>query len=78
MFSFLSTDLLLVLPVQLSKEAVAAASSQIPTPISAAPTVPSTPALKYTTLASFSWDQDDDKVKVRMNLNTEIFLSKSY
>ncbi|XP_059440527.1 uncharacterized protein LOC132172977 [Corylus avellana] len=53
---------------KLSKEAVAAASSQIPTPISAAPTVPSTPALKYTTLASFSWDQDDDKVKIYISL----------
>lgn len=63
--------LTLVLPVQLSKEAVSASSSQIPTPISTAPTVPSTLALKYATLASFSWDQDDEKVKVRMKLNAE-------
>jgi calcyclin binding protein len=62
----------------LSKEAVSASSSQIPTPISTAPTVPSTPALKYATLASFSWDQDDDKVKVRMKLNAEKKLAKSY
>lgn len=52
-------------PVQLSKEAVSAPPSQIPTPISSAPKVSTYPALKYLTLGSFSWDQDNDKVKVR-------------
>lgn len=29
--------------------------------------MPSVPALKYSTLSSFSWDQDNEKVKVRTN-----------
>lgn len=53
---------------KLSKEAVSA-PPQIPTPIATAPVVPSAPAaLKYATLPSFSWDQDDDKVKVYISL----------
>ncbi len=57
--------------MQLSKEAASAPASQIPTPISTAPKVLSSPAVNYVTLGSFSWDQDDDKVKVRMNVITE-------
>uniref|UniRef100_A0A2C9VIB5 Uncharacterized protein n=1 Tax=Manihot esculenta TaxID=3983 RepID=A0A2C9VIB5_MANES len=33
------------------------------TPIATGVKVPSTPALNYVTLGSFSWDQDNDKVK---------------
>ena len=50
---------------QLSKEAVAAATKQVPTPISTAVKVPLNQAVNYVTLASFSWEQDSDKVKVR-------------
>ncbi|XP_030968317.1 calcyclin-binding protein [Quercus lobata] len=46
------------------KEATSTPPSQIPTPISTAPKAPLTPALNYVTLGSFSWDQDDDKVKI--------------
>ncbi|GJT60901.1 calcyclin-binding protein-like protein [Tanacetum coccineum] len=35
-----------------------------PTPVTTNPKVASEPALKYTTLGSFSWDQDNDKVKI--------------
>uniref|UniRef100_A0A5B6ZBE5 Calcyclin-binding protein n=1 Tax=Davidia involucrata TaxID=16924 RepID=A0A5B6ZBE5_DAVIN len=54
---------------KLSKEAVSAATSQTPTPtptptpISSTKVVP-TPSLNYVTLGSFSWDQDNDKVKI--------------
>lgn len=34
------------------------------TPIATGVKVPSTPALTYVTLRSFSWDQDTDKVKI--------------
>ncbi|KAF5472487.1 hypothetical protein F2P56_009203 [Juglans regia] len=52
----------------LSKETVSAPLSQIPIPISTAPKVSSDPALKYVTLGSFSWDQDNDKVKIYVSL----------
>ncbi|KAF7840475.1 calcyclin-binding protein-like [Senna tora] len=41
---------------------------QIPTPISTGAKVQATPALKYATLSSFSWDQDNDKVKIYVSL----------
>ncbi|MFS8016045.1 putative Siah interacting protein [Helianthus anomalus] len=59
----------------LEKQANDAASvAPIPTPVPAPVPVPvstnvkvaTEPALKYTTLGSFSWDQDTDKVKVRV------------
>lgn len=54
---------------KLSKEAVSVPPpSQLPTPISTAPKVASTPALNYVTLGSFSWDQDNDKVKIYISL----------
>ncbi|XP_021294677.1 calcyclin-binding protein-like isoform X2 [Herrania umbratica] len=45
-----------------------ATASQIPTPISTSVKVPVNPALSYVTLASFSWDQDNDKVKIYISL----------
>ncbi|XVE88381.1 hypothetical protein DITRI_Ditri19aG0065400 [Diplodiscus trichospermus] len=42
--------------------------SQIPTPKSTLAKVPVSPALNYVTLASFSWDQDNDKVKIYVSL----------
>ncbi|XP_041024028.1 calcyclin-binding protein-like [Juglans microcarpa x Juglans regia] len=53
---------------KLSKEAVSAPPLQIPAPISSAPKVSTDPALKYLTLGSFSWDQDNDKVKIYISL----------
>ncbi|KAK9064329.1 hypothetical protein SSX86_015709 [Deinandra increscens subsp. villosa] len=35
-----------------------------PVPVSTNPKMATEPALKYTTLGSFSWDQDTDKVKI--------------
>lgn len=49
---------------QLSKDAITKETPKIPAPIAATKHVVTDPALKYVTLASFSWDQDDDKVKV--------------
>ncbi|KAI4295447.1 hypothetical protein L6164_035494 [Bauhinia variegata] len=49
---------------KLSKEAPAAPSSGIPTGTK----VPSTPARNYATLGSFSWDQDNEKVKIYVSL----------
>ncbi|GAV79445.1 CS domain-containing protein/SGS domain-containing protein/Siah-Interact_N domain-containing protein [Cephalotus follicularis] len=48
---------------KLSKEAVPA-----PTPIPTLVKVPSAPIVKYVTLGSFSWDQDNDKVKIYISL----------
>ncbi|KAK2989999.1 hypothetical protein RJ640_009737 [Escallonia rubra] len=48
--------------------AVAAAASRTPTPISTSTKVVSNPALTYATLGSFSWDQDNDKVKIYVSL----------
>ncbi|XP_048438149.1 calcyclin-binding protein [Pyrus x bretschneideri] len=50
---------------KLSQEAVPSPALQIPTPAS---TATATPALHYTTLSSFSWDQDNDKVKIYISL----------
>ncbi|KAK0601229.1 hypothetical protein LWI29_022343 [Acer saccharum] len=41
--------------------------SQSPTPITTAAKVPYTPALSYVTVASFSWDQDSEKVKAQVD-----------
>nr|GMD86612.1 calcyclin-binding protein-like [Ipomoea batatas] len=51
---------------KLSKDATSV--SPVPTPISTAPKVISNPALSYSTVASFSWDQDNDKVKIYISL----------
>nr|GMD93272.1 calcyclin-binding protein-like [Ipomoea batatas] len=50
----------------LSKDATSV--SPVPTPISTAPKIISNPALSYSTVASFSWDQDNDKVKIYISL----------
>ncbi|KAI3495465.1 hypothetical protein L1887_37806 [Cichorium endivia] len=42
----------------------AASIAPTPPPVSTNLKISSEPALKYTTLASFSWDQDTDKVKI--------------
>ncbi|XP_059665411.1 uncharacterized protein LOC132311507 [Cornus florida] len=52
---------------KLSKEAASTTISQTPSPI-ATPKVVSTPSLIYTTLGSFSWDQDNEKVKIYVSL----------
>ncbi|KAL1834020.1 hypothetical protein DCAR_0104163 [Daucus carota subsp. sativus] len=49
---------------KLSKDAITKETPKIPAPIAATKHVVTDPALKYVTLASFSWDQDDDKVKI--------------
>ncbi|PWA55880.1 SGS domain-containing protein [Artemisia annua] len=43
---------------------VAPTPTPTPTPVSTNQKVAAEPALKYTTLGSFSWDQDNDKVKI--------------
>lgn len=53
---------------KLSKEAVPTTASQTPTPIPTPAKVPSTSALSYNALGSFSWDQDIDKVKIYVSL----------
>ncbi|CAL0312168.1 unnamed protein product [Lupinus luteus] len=53
---------------KLSSEASSAAAPQIPAPISTEKRAPMAPALHYSTLASFSWDQDGDKVKIYVSL----------
>ncbi|KAF8413575.1 hypothetical protein HHK36_001566 [Tetracentron sinense] len=51
---------------KLSKAAVSASTSQTPAPNPVK--VSSTPALNYVTLGSFSWDQDNDKIKIYVSL----------
>ncbi|KAJ1393405.1 Siah interacting protein, N-terminal [Sesbania bispinosa] len=53
---------------KLSSETSSARASQIPAPISTGTRVSPSPALKYASLASFSWDQDNDKVKIYVSL----------
>ncbi|WCJ27405.1 Calcyclin-binding protein [Euphorbia peplus] len=50
---------------KMSKELV---STPTPTPIATGVKVPSTPARNYTTLGSFSWDQDNGKLKIYVSL----------
>ncbi|EXC29351.1 hypothetical protein L484_021659 [Morus notabilis] len=52
---------------KLSKD-VTAPATQAPTQVAAAVKVPSPPAVNYTTLSSFSWEQDNDKVKLYISL----------
>ncbi|ESW29760.1 hypothetical protein PHAVU_002G096900 [Phaseolus vulgaris] len=53
---------------KISLEAHAPPAPQIPTPISTGAKVAPSPALTYSTLASFSWDQDGDKVKIYVSM----------
>ncbi|KAI4368088.1 hypothetical protein MLD38_016690 [Melastoma candidum] len=54
---------------KLSKEAVVPTSAaQAPTPIATAKVVPASPSVTYSTLSSFSWEQDNDKVKIYISL----------
>ncbi|KAJ0018740.1 hypothetical protein Pint_09963 [Pistacia integerrima] len=53
---------------KLSKQAADVPVSQTPTPIPAPVKVPYNPAPSYVTLASFSWDQDNEKVKIYISL----------
>ncbi|XP_027087486.1 uncharacterized protein [Coffea arabica] len=53
---------------KLSKNAALTKSLQVPTPICTAPKGLSSPALLYVTLGSFSWDQDNEKVKIYASL----------
>ncbi|CAK7350205.1 unnamed protein product [Dovyalis caffra] len=54
---------------KLSEEHVSVpVSTSTPTPISSGVKVPSTHAVNYVTLGSFSWDQDNDKVKIYVAL----------
>uniref|UniRef100_A0A2P2LNB5 Calcyclin-binding protein n=1 Tax=Rhizophora mucronata TaxID=61149 RepID=A0A2P2LNB5_RHIMU len=55
------------LEMELTKDPVPA-STPAPTPISTGVKVPATSSVNYTTLASFSWDQDSDKVKIYVSL----------
>ncbi|GMH01481.1 hypothetical protein Nepgr_003320 [Nepenthes gracilis] len=43
-------------------------SAALPTPTQSQAEVPYKPALNYSTLGSFSWDQDSDKVKIYLSL----------
>ncbi|KAJ4703865.1 putative Calcyclin-binding protein [Melia azedarach] len=49
-------------------EAAPAPVPQTPTPIPIPAKVPHTPAINYVTLGSFSWDQDNEKVKIYISL----------
>ncbi|KAE8673339.1 putative Katanin p60 ATPase-containing subunit [Hibiscus syriacus] len=51
-----------------ANEASPAAAPQIPIPIATSAKAPVNPAPSYVTLASFSWDQDNDKVKIYVSL----------
>ncbi|KAI4372054.1 hypothetical protein MLD38_010338 [Melastoma candidum] len=54
---------------KMSKEAVAPpAAAHAPLPIATAKSVPASRAVTYTALSSFSWDQDNDKVKIYISL----------
>ncbi|KAI3456007.1 hypothetical protein Pfo_012670 [Paulownia fortunei] len=62
---------------KLSKEAASATSLptpapvstvNTPTPISSVPKAASNPLLNYVTLGSFSWDQDNDQLKIYISL----------
>ncbi|KAF3449934.1 hypothetical protein FNV43_RR06013 [Rhamnella rubrinervis] len=53
---------------KVSKEAVTEPTKQAPASISSGFKVPSTSAVNYITLGSFSWEQDDDKVKIHVSL----------
>lgn len=64
--------------MQLSKEAVTQPTKQAPSPSSSAVKVPYNPAVNYLTLPSFSWEQDDDKVKVRICLPSSALLITNF
>ncbi|XVF37171.1 hypothetical protein REPUB_Repub19eG0123200 [Reevesia pubescens] len=70
--SLISSEICNLEKLQASKEDANAPAlsivSKIPTPISTSVKVPVNPALSYVTLASFSWDQDNDKFKIYVSL----------
>ncbi|CBI30889.3 hypothetical protein VitviT2T_015423 [Vitis vinifera] len=53
---------------KLSKAAVSTSTLQTPAPLPTPASATSTPALNYVTLGSFSWDQDNEKVKIYVSL----------
>ncbi|XP_057421685.1 uncharacterized protein LOC130715583 [Lotus japonicus] len=53
---------------KLSSESSSARAAQIPAPIATGTKVSPTVALSYSPLASFSWDQDNEKVKIYVSL----------
>ncbi|KAH9621303.1 hypothetical protein KSS87_021779 [Heliosperma pusillum] len=53
---------------ELSKEKASSSAPQHPTPNPVAAKLPSAPTVHYSTLPSFSWDQDRDKVKIYLSL----------
>ncbi|KAK4345273.1 hypothetical protein RND71_035449 [Anisodus tanguticus] len=53
---------------KLSKDAASVPSLQIPAPVSTATKVTHNPSLNYVSVSSFSWDQDNDKVKIYLSL----------
>lgn len=69
--SLIASEICNLEKLQTSKEeakAPVASVTQVPTPISTSVKVPVNPSLSYVTLASFSWDQDNDKVKIYISL----------
>lgn len=66
--SLISDEIQNLEKIQSSKVAAPAPAAQIPTPIATSAKVPSHPALKYATLSSFSWDDDNEKVKIYYSL----------
>ncbi|KAH0643742.1 hypothetical protein KY290_033512 [Solanum tuberosum] len=53
---------------KLSKDGASVSSSQIPAPVLTAAKVIHNPSLNYVSVSSFSWDQDNDKVKIYLSL----------
>ncbi|XP_009606844.1 uncharacterized protein [Nicotiana tomentosiformis] len=53
---------------KLSKDGASVPSSQMPAPVSSAAKVTPSQLLNYVSVASFSWDQDNDKVKIYLSL----------
>lgn len=53
---------------KLAKEKAPPAVAQHPAPNTATTKMTSSPALSYSALSSFSWDQDNDKVKIYLSL----------
>ncbi|TKY59009.1 Calcyclin-binding protein [Spatholobus suberectus] len=66
--SLLSSEIRNLEKLSSEAQAPSAQASQIPAPISTGTRVAPSPALQYATLASFSWDQDNDKVKIYVSM----------
>ncbi|OVA10962.1 CS domain [Macleaya cordata] len=66
--SLISSEIRNLEKEKISKDTISQPTVRAPAPVPTLAKAPPTPALNYVTLSSFSWDQDDEKIKIYVSL----------